>query len=324
MKAAIIFNPEAGTRSLQTQIREAGKYLERQGWQITWRQTAYAGHATQLAKEAADRTDDVAVAVGGDGTINEVVNGLVGSETALGVIPAGTGNVFAVEMHIPIPGPLAATNSLKKASKVLANGQMRRVDVAQARFVGDHKRYFLLWAGVGIDAAISKALEVDKSHRPVMRTLGLAAWLIAGLSVLRDFRGKRMWVTVDQGRINRRMILTTISNSQLYGRFWRLSPEAKLDDGLLDVVAMEGYGLTSSIKHVVQATLGRHTKDPEVHIFRTRRVKIETRAPMPVQVDAENIGYTPVEIEVIPGALKIILPQNAPHYLFQNVASRIL
>ena len=261
------------------------------------------------------------MAVGGDGTINEVVNGLVGSETALGIIPAGTGNVFAVEMHIPIPGPLAATNSLKKAAEVMAAGQMRQVDVAQATFSHDHKRYFLLWAGVGIDAAISKALEVDKDHRPVMRTLGLLAWLIAGLSVLRDFRGKRMWITVDQGRINRRMILTTISNSQLYGRFWRLSPEAKLDDGLLDVVAMEGYGLASSIKHVVQATLGRHTKDPEVHIFRTKRVSIKTRVPMPVQVDAENIGYTPVEIGVIPGALKIMLPQSAPHYLFLNVAN---
>ena len=315
MKASIIFNPQAGTRSQRVQIQEAGNYLRDRGWETTWCKTTHPGHAIKLARTAAARGEEVVIAVGGDGTINEVMNGLVGSETALAVLPAGTGNVFAVEMHIPIPGPLAP-HSLKKAAKILDTGQTRRIDVARATFGDGHSRYFMLWAGIGLDAAISNALEVDKTQRPAMKMLGLAAWLIAGLSVLIEFRGKRMHLTIDQQVIDRRMILTTISNSRLYGRIWRLSPEAKLDDGLLDVVAMEGYGLSSSIKHVILATLGRHTRNPYVHIHRTRRIKIESRDPIPVHLDAENIGHTPVDIEVVPQALKVILPRNAPANLF--------
>ena len=318
MKASIIFNPTAGTRNLQLQIKEAGQYLQQQGWQISWCETAYSGHATQLAREIAGRGDDIAIAVGGDGTINEVMNGLVGSQTAIGILPAGTGNVFAVEMHIPVPSPLLL-NSLKKAAETLKNGQTKLIDVGRAKFADGTERYFLMWAGIGLDAAISNAFEVDKTHYPGMKALGLVAWLLAGLSVLRDFRGKRMRIVVDQGAINRRMILTAVSNSQLYGRFWRLSPEAKLDDGLLDVVAMEGYGLGSSLKHVILATFGRHIRDPEVHIYRTKQITIEAKDLIPVHLDAENVGHTPVEIEVIPRSLKVILPHNAPHYLFLNI-----
>lgn len=147
----------------------------------------------------------------------------------------------------------------------------------------------------------------------------MIAWLLSGLFVLREFRGKRMTITVDQGVIDRRMILTAVSNSQLYGRLWRLSPEAKIDDGLLDVTAMEGYGWRSSIKLATLAMLGRHTRDPEVHIYRTKHIKIETKEPIPVHLDAENVGHTPIDIEVIPRALKVILPKNAPHYLFLNL-----
>jgi diacylglycerol kinase (ATP) len=320
VKAFIIFNPHAGTRDVQIQIQEAGTYLQTQGWHITWCQTSYAGHATQFAREAAEQGEDVAIAAGGDGTINEVMNGLIESKTALGILPAGTGNVFATEMHIPIPGPLAH-HALKKAAETLITGQTRRVDVARATFGDGVKRHFLLWAGVGLDAEISQAFETDKNHYPGWRTLGMIAWLLSSLFVLREFRGKRMSITVDQGVIDRRMILTTVSNSQLYGRFWRLSPEAKLDDGLLDVTAMEGYGWRSSIKLATLAMLGRHTKDPEVHIYRTKYIKIETKEPIPVHLDAENVGHTPIEIKVVPRALKVILPKNAPHYLFLNLES---
>ncbi len=271
MKASIIFNPNAGTRDVQAQIRRAGHYLQAQGWSIAWRETTHAGHATKLAQETADRGEDVAIAVGGDGTINEVMNGLVGTETAMGILPAGTGNVFAVEMHIPTPGPLTH-QSLKKAAQALITGQVKQIDVAKATFGNGKVRHFLMWAGVGLDAAISHAFEMDKKHTPSLKTLGMVAWLIAGLSVLRNFHGHQMLITVDYGIIDRRLILTTVSNSQLYGRIWRLSPEAKIDDGLLDVVVMEGYGLQSSIKHVALATLRRHTKDSDVHIYRTKHI----------------------------------------------------
>jgi YegS/Rv2252/BmrU family lipid kinase len=315
VKASIIFNPQAGTHTMQGQLEEAAVFLQQQGWQITWCKTTNAGHATELACEAANRGDDVAIAVGGDGTLNEVMNGLVGSETALAVLPAGTANVFAAELHIPIPAPLLP-NTLKKAAEYMISGEIKRIDVGKAVFADGMERYFLLWAGVGLDAAISQAVETERNLHPSHRTLGMAAWLIAGLATLWAFRGKQMRIRLDQKFISRRVISTTINNSQLYARFWRLAPKAMLDDGLLDVVVLEGYDIRSAIKHVFMVTLGRHTQDPEVHIYRTRQIHLETRDPMPVHLDAEVAGQTPVKIEVVPRSLKIIVPRNAPLQLF--------
>ncbi|MFQ5576220.1 MAG: diacylglycerol/lipid kinase family protein [Anaerolineae bacterium] len=318
MNVSIIYNPHAGTRDMQRHIRQAGNLLQQRGWTVNWQQTTRAGEATQLARRAARRGDDVAVAAGGDGTINEVMNGLVGSDTALGILPAGTGNVFASDMHIPTPGPLAP-QALLKAAHALLTGQTRRIDVARATLGDGTARHFLLWAGIGLDAAVSRAVEAETSERPTMKSLGLAAWFVAGFLVLREFRGSRMNITVDGEVINRRVVMTTINNSQLYGRFWRLSPEAKLDDGLLDVVVMEGYGFRSSLKHILLATLGRHAKDPAVHLYRATHIQIETKEPMPVHLDAENVGVTPLTVDVVPKSLTIILPQNVPHYHFTSI-----
>ena len=317
MKASIIFNPKAGTRDHHKQIQDAGAYLSVKGWRIKWCETAYAGHATQLAEECAEQGEDIAIAVGGDGTINEVMNGLVGSQTALGVLPAGTGNVFAAEMNIPLPGTLPIPyHGLEKAAEALFTGTLRQVDVAKASYGDNQIRYFLMWAGIGLDAAISYSFELDKLEKPERKALGMFAWLITGLSVLGRFRGKQMTIAADHNVISGKMILTTVSNSQLYGRFWRLSPEAKLDDGLLDVVVMEGYSLWSSIKHVTLATLQQHTRNPDVHIFRTKKISIDAQYPVPIHLDAENVGSTPLEIVVVPKALNIVLPQDAAPHLF--------
>jgi len=315
MNASLIFNPNAGTRNMQRQIRRAGEHLERCGWRIRWQQTTHAGHAIELARRAAEAGDDVAIAAGGDGTIHEVMNGLVSTETALGILPAGTGNVFAADMRIPLPGPLAP-NALLRAADALRAGQIRRVDVGKATFGEGMTRYFLLWAGIGLDAAVGRAVEMERQERPTLKSLGLGAWLVAVFLVLRDFRGTRMWIRIDDRTLNRRVVMTTINNSQLYGRFWRLSPQARLDDGLLDVVVMEGYGFRATLKHILLAALGRHARDPDVHLYRARRIEVETKDTMPVHLDAENVGFTPVAVEIVPRALRIIVPQNAPLNLF--------
>lgn len=321
MKASVIFNPQAGSRTVLARVKDAGAYLSDQGWRITWLETTAAGHATELARQSAEHGDDVAIAVGGDGTINEVINGLVGSKTALGILPTGTANVFAADMRIPTPSPLAP-GALARAAERLFSGQTRTVDVARATFQDKTSRYFLLWAGIGIDAAISTAVEADQHRYPERRALGLLAWVLSGLYVIRRFRGKRMVIKMDDLTIERRAILTTVNNARRYARLWQLSPQALLDDGLLDVVIMEGYGLHSSLKHALLALLGRHVDDPEVHIHRTSRVSIETQEPVPVHLDAENVGHTPVEIEVAPQALKIIIPQDAPrdHFVVRTEA----
>lgn len=253
--------------------------------------------------------------LGGDGTINEVMNGLVGKKAALGILPAGTGNVFAADLGIPTPNPLLP-NVLLKAADCLLTGQKRQIDVAKATFQGGKTRYFLLWAGVGIDSAITHAFEESKARHPARKMLGAMAWLVAGFSVVWKFRGVRTKVTLDDEVVERRLILTTVNNSQLYGRLWRLAPNAKIDDGLLDVVIMEGYGFLSSLKHVSLATIGQHVKNSRVHIYHAKHIKIEPLEPHPLHLDAEDVGFTPVEIEIVPQALNCLIPQNAPSYHF--------
>ncbi len=312
MKASIIFNPRAGAKSLQNDIQQAGKYLEAHGWHITWANTAYPGHATALAQQSAARGDDIAIAVGGDGTVNEVVNGLVGTTTVLGIIPAGTGNVFAADMRIPLPGPLPY-QTLQRAAETLRLSRPRQIDVASATWGNGQRRYFLLWAGVGLDAAVSNAVETDKNTRRSWRYLGMAGWFISAMFVLREFRGTRMRISLDRERaIQRRVIMVTVNNAQLYGRFWRLSPNAKLDDGWLDGVVMEGYGWRSSLRHIFNATRGRLVDDPDTILFRARHIHIETRTPSPIHLDAESVGFTPLTVEILPKSLTILLPPNAP------------
>lgn len=292
--------------------------LIRHDWQLTWANTEFPGHATALAQQAAARGDDIAIAVGGDGTVNEVLNGLVGTQTGLGIIPSGTGNVFAADMRIPLPGPLPH-QKLVRAAEALFISTPRRIDVGSAIWGSGQRRYFLSWAGAGLDAAVSDAVESDKQTRRAWRFLGMFGWLISGLWVLRNFRGTRMQVTLDHRRkISRRIIMTTVNNAQLYGRFWRLSPDAKLDDGWLDVVIMEGYGWRSSVRHIFNATVGRLAEDPETFLYRTKHIHVEANDPMPVHLDAESVGVTPLTVEIVPQSLTIFLPPNAPPNRFST------
>lgn len=312
LQASIIFNPNAGAKSLQYDIRQAGKYLERHGWRIHWANTGYPGHATILAQQSVARGDDIAIAVGGDGTVNEVVNGLVGTSTALGIIPAGTANVFAADMRIPLPGPLPH-QTLVRAAETLLVSRPRRVDVGSAVWGGGRRRYFLSWAGAGLDAAVSNAVESDKNTHRVWRFLGMFGWVITTFFVLRDFRGTQMRISLDRRRtISRRVIMATVNNAQLYGRFWRLSPDAKLDDGWLDVVVMEGYGWRSSLRHIFNATVGRLVDDPDTFLFRVKHIHLESKEPMPVHLDAEAVGHTPLTVEIVPQSLTVMLPPNVP------------
>ncbi|MCG3210209.1 MAG: Diacylglycerol kinase [Anaerolineae bacterium] len=313
MKILLIVNPNAGPNVFKKQLRTAQDYLLQQGCELKRVDTQAKGDATRLARQAAADGFDVAVAVGGDGTINEVCNGLANSGVAMGVLPAGTANVYAADVGIPIWSPLTP-DAVTKGAEIIAHGHHRQIDLGRVRFADGSSRYFLMWCGIGLDAAISQSKDAARSPRP----LNFAAWLISGLMVTYDFIGTRATITMDEGEIKERVLMAVASNGQLYGRVWRLAPEAKLDDGLLDVAVMVGHGWPSAIKHIIGMTFRKHIKDPDFHLHRTRRLTISTREALPVHVDAETIGVTPVEVEIVPGALTVILPEDAPVRLFVN------
>ncbi len=307
LDALLIYNPTAGPRDVRRELDRVIGYLERRGWQVALRETTKTGDATLFAQEAVAARCKAVFVAGGDGTINEVVNGLVGSSVAMGVLPVGTGNVWAKELGLPTY-TLTHPGRLVEAAQRLSDGDVRWVDVGRAG-----SRYFLLWGGVGIDAEVTFFLE-PRPRRT--KRLGALAYLVAGLMVARDFQGVRTTVIVDDRTIRTRTILILVSNIQLYGGLVRITPEARLDDGLLDVRIFKGVGLRWVLRHVVGVFTSRHLRDPKVVHFRGRRVAVYTAEPAPVQVDGEPIGTTPILFEVVPRALRVLVPRDVSPRLF--------
>lgn len=313
MKTCLVVNPNAGPNAFKRQLRNAQDHLLKLGCELKRVDTQGKGDATRMARQAADEGFEVVIAVGGDGTLNEVCNGLVNTDTVLGVLPAGTANVFAADVQIPIWTPLKP-DAVIKAAELIVTGRRRKIDLGQLRLEDDTTRYFLMWCGIGLDAAITQA----KSSGGSARTLNYASWVISGLLVTYDFMGTPAQINIDDQTLNERLLLAVVSNGQLYGRVWRMAPEAKMDDGLLDVAIMAGHRWPSTVKHAIGLTLKKHVQDPDFHLHRTTKLLLSTKDALPVHVDAETVGTTPVEIEVVPQALTVIVPQDAPERLFSN------
>jgi YegS/Rv2252/BmrU family lipid kinase len=319
MKALIIHNPIAGQRALGEEIRQTVAFLEGQGWHIIGvEQTLGPGDATTHARRAVIEGCDAVFVAGGDGTIAQVVDGLVSTETALAVLPSGSGNVLARQLNLPVPGGFQP-HILVEAARLTLEGPIRQVDVGRVRFTaGDPTpRHFLCWSGVGFDAALNQTINRDPERK---RRLGTAGFFVAGFLMLRDFAGTSAIVRVDGHRVSRRMLMLVVSNIQLYGIFFTVAPSAALDDGLLDILCFQGLHPARALLHLIRLVLRKHLDDPEVELYRAKRVEIRTHRPLPVHVDGDCIGNTPVTFEVVPRALKLMVPRCAPSNLFVDGA----
>ena len=313
MKIGFILNPASGAATgFHKQLHKAVAHLEKQGCTVDLLKTQGKDDGIRLARRAVDEHYDVVVAVGGDGTVNEVCNGLAGTDTALAVLPAGTANVYAAELGIPIWGPLKP-DAVINGAEVIITGRCRRIDLGRVHLADGSSRYFLMWCGIGLDAAITHARPASTQ----VRELNYATWVASGLMVAYEFMGTPATLTTDTESVSKRILMAVVSNGQLYGRIWRLAPNAKMDDGRLDVAVMTGHGWPSTIRHVVGATLKRHIKDPDFFLYRTTRLSLTAKHTLPIHVDAEPFGTTPAEIEVVPLGLKVIVPHNAPEKLFK-------
>lgn len=309
MKALLIYNPVAGPRDVEHDLQKAVALLESQGWQVTMRRTRGRGDATTYAREAAAIGYDVCVAVGGDGTLGEVASGLAGSQCPLGLLPVGTGNVWAHVVGLPVWAPNNRT-ALMDAAAIMLNGQRRRVDLGQ---VGE--RYFALWSGIGFDAEVARTIE---PHREIRRSLGNLTYVITALVQSLSMRGVRTTVVVDGKAVRERLLLIVVSNAPLYGSSWRLAPQAQLDDGLLEVYLFRGGSTPDVFRHFVMILLGKHQHDPRVEHYRAHSVEIRGERPLPVHIDGDPTGVTPISIRVAPKALEVIIPAWTLQSLFEG------
>jgi diacylglycerol kinase (ATP) len=306
--AILIANPSSGSYLYQShQIKETVTFLQQQGWQAELKLTQSADDTRKFAREAAAQHIDVVVAIGGDGTINEIIQELAGTETALGVLPSGTVNVWAREVGIPLDNA--------GARKVLLTGDIRRIDLGK---INDH--YFLLMASIGMDGEIIHAIEKKPAKR-----LGVLGYLLVGAWFSFGYSGFRASLQVD-GRLTKAHTLQIVlGNTQLYGGAIKYTWKARCDDGLLDVCIVRKQGLLRRPQVVIDFILHREQRRQWVRYEKCTEIKIRTREPIAIQADGDPIGYTaegfpPTTIIVAPGVLKVIVPEQPAGGLFVNPA----
>lgn len=319
MRAELIYNPYAGHMDASHALQDAVDFLSHRGWQITWQITDHANRATEIAEQAARRGVQVVIAAGGDGTLNEVINGLIGSNTALGVLPIGTTNVWALQMGIPTLNPLLFNGTMSKltgmslfrkvlldAAEVLAEGNTKIVDAGEVS-----GRYFLLWTGVGMDATIIKSVALKSK-----RALGSWAYVMSALDTARQYTGTPVKINVDGETFERNTPLVVVTNIQLYGGKLPIGAKACVNDSKLDVCIFKGEGFFTFVRQAFEVLSKKHLNDPKIEYRQFKEIVIESARRLPVHVDGEAITETPVTIRVIPSALKVIVPKNLPGNLF--------
>jgi diacylglycerol kinase (ATP) len=247
-------------------------------------------HASELAAAAASRHEIVA-AVGGDGMVAFVAQGILGTSSALGIIPAGTGNDFAANLGYPRRRPLDAV-------AVLAGGIRRRVDVGRI----EGGRAFLCVAGAGFDSEVNRAANRIRGLR------GPAVYLVAVLRTLRSFTPARFDLILDGEREEPKGMFVAVGNAASYGGGMRITPSARLDDGLLDVCIVGEMNRGSLLGQLPRLYSGRHIRHPAVRTVRARRISIDADRRFFLYADGEEVGPLPVTLSVEPGALEVIVP----------------
>ena len=278
---------EAGLRRILEIAADAG-------WEAAFALTDRVGHAIEIARDAASRAVDVIIVNGGDGTINEVINGIAGTATALAVIPGGTANVWAKETH--------TQKDAAAAMRDIIAGDRRSVDLGRA---GD--RYFLLMAGAGFDAAVVTRIGVRAKRR-----IGAAAYVLAGVFSVFRTASPQVRLTIDGVTTEAPLYWIVAGNTRSYGGLTDILYSAEADDGLLDIGIMHRGGPLRMIVDGTRVLLKRHAVSEgrsaaNVEYFRAKSIDIETPG-IAVQIDGELAGVTPMRFEIAPLALNVIVP----------------
>jgi diacylglycerol kinase (ATP) len=288
METHLILNPAAG-RGMVSRV-ESGllKAVGDQLGDVQIHRTESHGHATQIA-ETLKQENSLVIIAGGDGTIYETVNGLVGGNCTLGIIPIGSGNDFVKMLALPL--------NYEKAIEVIKRGYIMKMDLGK---VGDN--YFANGLGMGFDAdVVIESLKVKKLRGPLI-------YLYSVLKALQHYRNRVITLTVDGKKENRQVFMINVGNGEYLGGGFYLTPGARIDDGILDVCIIQSLSLREVLMHLPKAMKGRHILLPQVQFFRAKELIVESVEGIPVHADGEllSTNFKRVEISIVAEALKVI------------------
>lgn len=294
-QAVLIYNPIAGAlRRDPKQVERLIATLEEQGIIVTVQPTEYASHATLLAHQAVIAGSPIVIVCGGDGTINEAAQSLVGKQTALAVWPGGTANVLAKELQLP--------KNAKELAVLIANDSIRTISAGRATKPGtEWQRYFLLMAGIGLDAAIVGSVDLE-----LKKVAGKGAYWAAGLDFL-----ARMPLTPFSLNFNGRRHESTfavISNAACYASIFTLAPGACIDDDKFNICLFNTRSRLAYLSYAFLSLTGSHKFGPGVVYQETGEAHANSNDEAPVQLDGDVVGKLPMNFDVVPQALRIFAP----------------
>lgn len=313
-RACLVYNPTAGRYPSSLLAERAAGLLRERGWEIAIEQSHSGGHVTQLSRRAAENCLDAFFIMGGDGSINLAAAGLIYSNTALGVLPAGTSNVWAQELGLASLGrsrrACVEDSALRQAGAIV-----RKVDIGLC-----NNQPFLLWAGVGLDAFVVHRLE---PRSRLEKYLSIPSYALKATWSASLWHGMNLVAEVDGTNIRGHYLLGVVSNVRRYaGGLTILSPQAHLDDGIMDLWLFKGKNMADTIQIALELLAGRHVRSDQAQHVSFSQLHLESDSPMFVQLDGEPYNSKAgVTIQVAAAALPILIPQHTSNPLFPTDSS---
>jgi YegS/Rv2252/BmrU family lipid kinase len=297
----VIVNPTSRHTPKRDELDRKLDSLRHEGHTFEIAETAGPGEATAIAAQAGVSGFSRVAACGGDGTLNEVLNGVLDRGPAVALLPTGTGNVFAKEVGIP--------RDLEPAARIAVEGPVRRIDLGSA-----NGRRFILMCGIGFDGNVTARVPDSLKRR-----LGSLAFIIVGLREILSLKPIHGAFQLDEERLDRDFYIAVVGNSRSYGGVVNITKRAFVDDGLLDVCIMGGSSRLRFARHGLRLALGTHTSAQDIVYRRVRSFSLQTAA-VPMQLDGDTFAATPVHIEALPAAVDMVIPDGAQLFAHPRVS----
>jgi len=287
-RVTIIVNPISGGGRARGHAAEIKRLLSAEGREVVRFETEARGDAEMLSREAVSQGADVVLACGGDGTVNEVVQGVAGTQTALAVLPMGTANVLGHDLELG--------RNARKAATLVLRGKRRRLDLG--RCAG---RYFICMGSVGFDAFVTRQVaDVREGTFSYLSYVGVT-W-----KAILAYRFAPLRVRVDGEPLDTTVYHLILGNLRGYGGPFMMTPRAKPDDGLLDGCAFCSPGRLWLAAYMAATVVHVHHRYGNVLNLRGRTFEVDADRPVPVQLDGDFIGHTPVTFEIVPDAITVL------------------
>lgn len=314
VQAKLIANPGAGKpEESAKQLEVATRLLQQHGIEVDVALAKPKEEATPLAKQAVKDGFDTVIAMGGDGTLEAVLRGMVGSKTPMGIIPIGTQNNIAKSLGIP--------TDLEEACALIASKHIRKLDVGRVKVKNGKKLFFFELTAVGLVAALyPKANKLQDGKDKLSKLKDVA------LTLIHQEPDPVVYLTLDdESKIKINTMLVVVSNAPMFGANFLVAPDAAVTDGLLDISVYPDFSKTELLAYYAQIRSEGFSANEKVQRFRAKKIEIKTDPKMDVMADGVMLGKGKVEIKAKPGAVWMITPEDhiAPAALVKDTAAEL-